>query len=82
MEELTATIKQNAENAHQATSLAAQASDAATQGQIVINSVIDTMSEISNTAKKVTQIINLIDSIAYSNKYFSIKCFCRSSEGW
>lgn len=72
MEELTATIKQNAENAHQATSLAAQASDAATQGQIVINSVIDTMSEISNTAKKVTQIINLIDSIAFQTNILAL----------
>lgn len=72
MEELTATVKQNADNARQAMGLAAHASDAATQGRTVVNDVIQTMRAIADTSKQVTQITNVIDSIAFQTNILAL----------
>ena len=53
MEELTSTVKQNAENAKQANQLAIGASDVALKGGQVVNSVVTTMSQISEASKKI-----------------------------
>lgn len=57
MEELTSTVKLNAENARQANSLAANASEVATQGGTVVQKVVSTMSSINESARKIADII-------------------------
>ncbi|WP_048305334.1 methyl-accepting chemotaxis protein, partial [Pseudomonas aeruginosa] len=65
MEELTSTVKLNAENARQANSLAANASEVATQGGTVVQKVVSTMSSINESARKIADIIGVIDGIAF-----------------
>jgi len=72
MEELTATVKQNAENARQANSLAAGASEIALQGGAVVARVIDTMNAIDASAKKIVDIIAVIDGIAFQTNILAL----------
>lgn len=72
MEELTATVKQNADNARQAMTLASHASGAATRGREVVDDVIQTMRTITDTSKQVTQITNVIDSIAFQTNILAL----------
>ena len=65
MEELTSTVKQNADNARQANALAATASDVARKGGEVVSQVVGTMGEINSSASKISDIIGVIDGIAF-----------------
>ncbi|MDB5776966.1 MAG: hypothetical protein JWP38_3099, partial [Herbaspirillum sp.] len=65
MEELTSTVKQNADNAQQANQLAISASEQAVQGGQVVNQVVDTMSSIKDSSRKIVDIIGVIDGIAF-----------------
>jgi methyl-accepting chemotaxis protein len=51
MEELTSTVKQNAENARQANQLALPASQVAVKGGMVVGQMVDTMGSI-NTRRR------------------------------
>jgi methyl-accepting chemotaxis protein len=64
MEQLTGTVKQNAENARQANQLAAGASAVATKGGTVVGQVVTTMVSINASARKIADIISVIDGIA------------------
>ena len=72
MEELTSTVKQNADNARQANALAATASEVALKGGEVIEQVVSTMSEINNSAKKIVDIIGVIDGIAFQTNILAL----------
>ena len=72
MEELTSTVKQNAENARQANQLAIGASDVAIKGGQVVNSVVTTMSQISEASKKIADIIGVIDGIAFQTNILAL----------
>jgi methyl-accepting chemotaxis protein len=72
MEELTSTVLQNAENAKQANQLAAGASDVAVKGGKVIGKVVDTMSSINQSSKKITDIISVIDGIAFQTNILAL----------
>ncbi len=72
MEELTATVKQNAENAKQANQLASGASDIAIRGGEVVGQVVDTMSSISESSKKIVDIISVIDGIAFQTNILAL----------
>ena len=72
MEELTATVKQNAENAKQANQLAAGASDIAMRGGEVVSKVVQTMSSISESSKKIVDIISVIDGIAFQTNILAL----------
>ncbi|WP_293935211.1 methyl-accepting chemotaxis protein [Iodobacter sp.] len=72
MEELTGTVKQNAENAKQANQLAIGASDIAVKGGGVVEQVVSTMSEINNSAKKIVDIISVIDGIAFQTNILAL----------
>jgi methyl-accepting chemotaxis protein len=72
MEELTATVKQNAENAQQGNSLAANASETAVRGGEVVNRVVQTMSEISSSSEQVSQIITVIEGIAFQTNILAL----------
>ncbi len=72
MEELTSTVKQNAENAKQANQLAAGASDIALRGGQVVGQVVGTMSSISESSKKIVDIISVIDGIAFQTNILAL----------
>ena len=72
MEELTSTVKQNAENARQANQLAMGASDVAVRGGVVVKQVVDTMSSISDSSKKIVDIISVIDGIAFQTNILAL----------
>lgn len=72
MEELTSTVRQNADNARQANQLANSASDTATRGGSVVNEVVETMGSINASAKKIVDIIGVIDGIAFQTNILAL----------
>ena len=72
MKELTATVKQNADNARAANQLAASASEVARQGGVVVAQVVDTMSSINESSKKIVDIISVIDGIAFQTNILAL----------
>ena len=72
MEQLTATVKQNAENAHHASQLAADASGKARSGGDLVNNVVKTMTNISGSSKKIAEITNVINSIAFQTNILAL----------
>jgi len=72
MAALTDMVKQNASNAQQANQLAESASDVAIKGGQVVGQVVDTMSEISNSARKIADIIGVIDGIAFQTNLLAL----------
>jgi methyl-accepting chemotaxis protein len=72
MEELTATVRQNAENAQQANQLALSASEVATTGGTVVGEVVRTMASISDASRKISDIIGVIDGIAFQTNILAL----------
>ncbi len=72
MEELTSTVRQNADNARQANQLAAGASEVAMKGGTVVGQVVQTMSSISDSSKKIVEIISVIDGIAFQTNILAL----------
>jgi methyl-accepting chemotaxis protein len=72
MEELTSTVKQNADNAREANLLAATASDVARKGGEVVSQVVDTMGSINTSANKIVDIIGVIDGIAFQTNLLAL----------
>ncbi|MDB5776274.1 MAG: hypothetical protein JWP38_2407 [Herbaspirillum sp.] len=72
MEELTSTVKQNAENARQANQLAISASEVAVKGGSVVSQVVHTMGSINTSAKKIVDIIGVIDGIAFQTNILAL----------
>jgi len=72
MEDLTLTVKQNAENAMKANSLVVSASEVAVKGGSVFSHVVETMSEINTSSKKIVDIIAVIDSIAFQTNILAL----------
>ena len=72
MEELTSTVKQNAENAKQANQLVLGASDVAQRGGDVVKQVVSTMNGITESSKKISDIISVIDGIAFQTNILAL----------
>jgi len=72
MEELTSTVKQNASHAHEANALAASASQVAQRGGEVVNQVVHTMESIHSSARKIVDIIGVIDGIAFQTNILAL----------
>jgi methyl-accepting chemotaxis protein len=72
MEELTSTVKQNADNARQANVLAEAASNVAQRGGQVIAQVVGTMSEIHGSSAKIADITGVIDGIAFQTNILAL----------
>ena len=72
MEELTSTVKQNADNAQQANQLAASASEVAVKGGVVVARVVDTMGSITESSKRIVDIISVIDGIAFQTNILAL----------
>ena len=72
MEQLTATVRQNAERAHSASGLAVQASAIAEQGGSVVGEVVQTMQAISGSSRKIVNIIQVIEGIAFQTNILAL----------
>jgi len=72
MEELTTTVRQNAENAKQANQLSIGASEIAVKGGDVVGQVVSTMDAISQSSKKIVDIISVIDGIAFQTNILAL----------
>jgi methyl-accepting chemotaxis protein-1 (serine sensor receptor) len=72
MEELSSTVRQNAENAREADEVASTASKRAEQGGREVARVVATMSEISEGAKRISDIISVIDGIAFQTNILAL----------
>ncbi|MEK9804525.1 MAG: MCP four helix bundle domain-containing protein, partial [Curvibacter sp.] len=72
MEELSSTVRQNADNARQANQLAQSASTVAVQGGQVVAQVVDTMKGINDSARKIHDIISVIDGIAFQTNILAL----------
>jgi methyl-accepting chemotaxis protein len=72
MEEMTTTVKQNADNARQASQLAVGARDQADRGGSVVDRAVRAMSEISDSSKRIADIIDVIDEIAFQTNLLAL----------
>ncbi|HEY0823159.1 MAG TPA: methyl-accepting chemotaxis protein [Ramlibacter sp.] len=72
IEELTSTVAQNASNAREASLLAASASQVARKGGDVVGQVVSTMSGISESSRRISDIIGVIDGIAFQTNILAL----------
>ncbi|HRA27999.1 MAG TPA: methyl-accepting chemotaxis protein [Acinetobacter johnsonii] len=72
MDELSSTVKQNADNAKQANQLAIAASGVAVKGGVAVSEVVHTMADINASAKKIEDIISVIDGIAFQTNILAL----------
>jgi methyl-accepting chemotaxis protein len=72
MEELSSTVKQNADSARQANQLASNASTVAVQGGEVVGQVVETMKGINESSRKISEIISVIDGIAFQTNILAL----------
>lgn len=72
MEEMTSTVTQNTENAQQANQLAIAARKQADEGGEVVKNAISAMNEINTSSKKISDIIGVIDEIAFQTNLLAL----------
>ena len=72
MEQLGATVRQNADNARTANQLAQSASTVAVRGGEVVAQVVDTMKGINDSSRKISDIISVIDGIAFQTNILAL----------
>jgi methyl-accepting chemotaxis protein len=72
MEQLTATVRQSVDAAHQANQLAVSASEIALRGGQVVGQVVITMDSITHSSKKISDIIGVIDGIAFQTNILAL----------
>jgi methyl-accepting chemotaxis protein len=72
MEELTSTVKQNADSAREARDQAVSASDVAVRGGVMVSEVVETMASINESARKIVDIIGVIDGIAFQTNILAL----------
>ncbi|AZP12469.1 methyl-accepting chemotaxis protein [Undibacterium parvum] len=72
MEEITATVKHNADNARQANTLVISASDFAVKGGREVGQVVHTMNSIKDSSRKIVDIISVIDGIAFQTNILAL----------
>jgi methyl-accepting chemotaxis protein-2 (aspartate sensor receptor) len=72
MGELTETVRQNAEHARQANTLAVSASAIAQKGGSMVAQVVDTMESINQSSRKISDITGVIDGIAFQTNILAL----------
>jgi len=72
MEELTSTVKNNADNAQQANQVASNARELAEKGGTVVTSAVNAMAEINESSNKIAEIIGVIDEIAFQTNLLAL----------
>jgi len=71
-EELTATVKQNADNAHEASDLVVNTSEIAVRRGRAVDQVVVTMGSITESSRKIVDIIGVIDGIAFQTNILAL----------
>ncbi|WP_394788606.1 methyl-accepting chemotaxis protein [Rhodoferax sp.] len=72
MEQLTATVRQNAQRGQAANGLAVNASQIAERGGAAVGEVVETMDAISRSSKKIVDIIEVIEGIAFQTNILAL----------
>ncbi len=72
MEQQTASVRQNAETAQQASQLASTTTQVAERGGAAVGNVVSTMSKISDSSRKIADIISVIDGIAFQTNILAL----------
>ena len=72
MEQLSSTVSHNADTAKQAASMATTASEVALQGGTAVGRVVSTMNEISESSRRISDIIGVIDGIAFQTNILAL----------
>ena len=72
MEELSEQVNQNADNARQASQMATSAASVAARGGDVVGRVVHTMKEINDSSIKISDIISVIDGIAFQTNILAL----------
>ena len=72
MEQLTSTVRENADNARQANQLAASSMDVARRGGVAVGQVVNTMHGISDSSRKIADIISIIEGIAFQTNILAL----------
>jgi methyl-accepting chemotaxis protein len=72
MEQMTATVKQNADNAREANQLVAEACNSAERGSSVVASAVSAMREINESSSRIANIIGVIDEIAFQTNLLAL----------
>ncbi len=72
MEEITGTVRQNADNARQANQLSASSREQAEKGSTVVSSAVAAMSEINASSRQISDIIGVIDEIAFQTNLLAL----------
>jgi methyl-accepting chemotaxis protein len=72
MEQMTANVKQSADNAGKANQLAVKASEVASNGNDVVSETIGAMGAITDSSKKIAEIINVINEIAFQTNLLAL----------
>jgi PAS domain S-box-containing protein len=72
MEELSATVRQNAEHSEHARQLVHGTRDIAVEGDAAMSEVVDTMDRIADSSRKITDIIGVIDGIAFQTNILAL----------
>jgi methyl-accepting chemotaxis protein-1 (serine sensor receptor) len=72
MEELATAVKQNTAHAHQANALAAESRGVAMRGGDAVNQVVQTMSRISDSSRRIAEIVSVIDGIAFQTNILAL----------
>lgn len=70
--DLSNNVKTNADNTRQANQMAQSASDVALKGSTTVLQIVDTMGSINASAKKITDIISVIDGIAFQTNILAL----------
>ncbi|MBA5689834.1 methyl-accepting chemotaxis protein [Rugamonas apoptosis] len=72
MEQLTQTVRQNADHARDANKLVVAACDSASQGKAAVGEVVGMMGRIQTSAEQITDIIGVIDGIAFQTNILAL----------
>ncbi|MBA5606105.1 PAS domain S-box protein [Duganella sp. FT3S] len=72
MEQLTQTVRQNADHARDANKLVVTACDSASQGKATVGEVVGMMGQIQSSAHQITDIIGVIDGIAFQTNILAL----------
>ena len=72
MEQMTSTVKQNADNASQANQLAVAARNQAEKGGVIVGKAVDAMAEMNAAAQRIADIIGTIDEIAFQTNLLAL----------
>jgi methyl-accepting chemotaxis protein len=72
MEQINSTVRQSADSARQASQIAVANAEVAARGGVVVGQVVTTMNEITTSSKKISDIIGVIDSIAFQTNILAL----------